>query len=171
MIDLRKCFPEQQLLTTCSSCCSSNNRSSKSRSNSSSSSKSCGTTSSSRCYIGGSSNNSSSSSSSTKRSGTSSILSSSINNISIFVVVVDSLNRKCMYLCLYLLSIVSIVRCDSTSMTVRLDGRLLPKDSDASDVHFLSQENDCVAYDYDSFKIEMSTTYDRCGTTIKVCGH
>ena len=75
-----------------------------------------------------------------------------------------------MYLCLYLLAIVSEVRCDSTSMTVVLDQRLIPENSEPSSVHFLSQENDCVAYVYDSFKIEMSTTYDRCGTTIKVCG-
>eukprot|EP00057_Strongylocentrotus_purpuratus_P026888 XP_011681362.1 PREDICTED: uncharacterized protein LOC593588 isoform X2 [Strongylocentrotus purpuratus] len=61
----------------------------------------------------------------------------------------------------------SEVRCDSTSMTVVLDQRLLPEGSEPSSVHFLSQENDCVAYVYDTFKIEMSTTYDRCGTTIK----
>ncbi|XP_030846366.1 uncharacterized protein LOC100890353 [Strongylocentrotus purpuratus] len=59
----------------------------------------------------------------------------------------------------------SYVRCDSTSMTVVLDKRLLPDGSDASDVHFRSQAEDCLATDSDPSHIEMATGYEKCGTT------
>eukprot|EP00057_Strongylocentrotus_purpuratus_P003291 XP_003726333.1 PREDICTED: uncharacterized protein LOC100892179 [Strongylocentrotus purpuratus] len=50
-------------------------------------------------------------------------------------------------------------------MTVVLDKRLLPMNSDASDVHFRSQAGDCLATDSNSTHIQMTTAYDNCDTT------
>ncbi|XP_030847516.1 CUB and zona pellucida-like domain-containing protein 1 [Strongylocentrotus purpuratus] len=55
--------------------------------------------------------------------------------------------------------------CDSTSMTVFLDRRMLSNGTNAEDVHF--ENDDCVGINHDTTQIVLYTRYDRCSTRLQ----
>nr|XP_054761551.1 ZP domain-containing protein-like [Lytechinus pictus] len=52
-------------------------------------------------------------------------------------------------------------------MTVVLDERLLPMNSNLDEIHLNSWSEGCTAQVFDNYHIELSTRFDSCGTTLR----